>query len=54
MDCLKIDGSHGGQILRAAALSYITGTPVRAEKIRRGRKVPDLGRSASPQSDCLP
>jgi len=46
MDCISIDGSRGeggGQILRTAvSLSCITGTSVRIENIRRGRKVPGL------------
>ena len=45
---LTIDGSHGeggGQILRTAlALSLVTGTPFRIEKIRAGRKKPGLAR----------
>ncbi len=45
---LKIDGSlgeGGGQILRTAlGLSMVTGTPVRIEKIRAGRKKPGLRR----------
>ena len=43
---LTIDGSYGeggGQILRTSlALSLVTGTPVRIEKIRAGRKKPGL------------
>jgi len=43
---LKIDGSQGeggGQILRSAlALSLVTGTPFRIEKIRAGRAKPGL------------
>ncbi|TAK01187.1 MAG: RNA 3'-terminal phosphate cyclase [Candidatus Manganitrophaceae bacterium] len=45
---LKIDGSYqegGGQILRTAlALSLVTHTPIRIEKIRAGRKRPGLMR----------
>ena len=45
---LTIDGSHGeggGQILRTAlALSLVTGTPFRIERIRAGRKKPGLAR----------
>jgi RNA 3'-terminal phosphate cyclase (ATP) len=45
---LSIDGSHGeggGQIVRSSlALSALTGTPVRIEKIRAGRAKPGLQR----------
>jgi len=43
---LVIDGAHlegGGQVVRAsAALSALTGTPVRIEHIREGRERPGL------------
>lgn len=46
MEPLRIDGSFGeggGQIVRTAVtLSCVTGTPVRLEKIRHGRKKPGL------------
>lgn len=47
MDLLSIDGSFGeggGQIVRtAAALSCVTGRPIRLENIRAGRRSPGLG-----------